>query len=311
MKSAACLALVLALAACQEPAFTEPVVLGGESVPAALLEQGKRVYGRYCERCHGVSGNGLGVASGAQWPPPRDFRLGKFKFAGVQDRGLPGDAELERIIRNGLRGTTMRPWRLRDSELRAVVQYIKTLSLPGKGFRNERLEVKPTVISADPFTSAEDVQAAIVWGEELYHASFQCSSCHPAYAGDSKHSDWRVSMRPDAPFDSVPKWSANYRSVLLPPDFLRHDMRSVAVIESRDHLDHDAADLYRSIAYGLQGPMPGFIHLGEDKVWAVAHYVKSLADSRNSDAARAMRDRLLRSASTPASSLRDPLQSAP
>jgi len=197
----------------------------------------------------------------------------------VQDRGLPSDEELERIITEGLKGTYMRPWILQPKERHAVIQYIKTFSREGKGFRSKRLKIKPPHIEPDPYQDSEQIAAAILEGEMLYHATFQCSSCHPAYASPEKFKEWDALMRPDHPEAPVPKWSENYRTVLLPPDFKRHQMRAVRSRKTPyGSLDHNVLDIYRAIAFGLQGPMPGYEHLGTDKVWAVAHYVKSLAD---------------------------------
>ncbi len=273
--------LVLVFGCSEKPVFTEPQVLGGVTVQADVLEQGRRVYQRYCLTCHGAKGDGRGVSAFGQWPPPRDFRKAKFKFAGVQDRGLPSDEELERIITNGLKGTYMRPWILQQRELKSVVQYIKTFSPDGKGFRSKRLKVKSPVIAPDPYETSEEIAAARVEGEELYHAMFQCSSCHPAYATPQQFAAWDALMRPSEPLAPVPKWSENYRTVLLPPDFQRHQMRAVRTRKGPGGvIEHNSLDIYRAIAFGLQGPMPGFEDLGADKVWAVTHYVKGLADGR-------------------------------
>lgn len=274
------LAVLSALGACDDkPVFTEPQLLGGVTVEAGVLEQGRRVYRRYCQTCHGPQGDGRGVSSYGQWPPPRDFRSAKFKFAGVQDRGLPSDAELERIITGGLKGTYMRPWLLQTSELKSVVQYIKTFSRDKKGFRKKRLKVKPPVIAPDPFVTPEQIAEAIAKGEELYHATFQCSSCHPTYATAAQFEEWDALMRTDSPHAPVPKWSENYRTVLLPPDFTRHQMRAVRTKKGPGGVElHNPIDIYRAIAFGLQGPMPGYEHLGAENVWAVTHYVKKLAD---------------------------------
>lgn len=285
----------LLLMACGEaPTFTEPQTLGGVEIAAEVLEQGKRVYRRYCATCHGNDGDGKGVTAFGQWPPPRDFRIAKFKFAGVQDRGLPSDKELRRIITQGLNGTYMRPWILRDTELNAVIQYIKTFSPEKKGFRSKRLKVKPPIIPPDPYDSPEKIAEARVLGEKLYHATFQCSSCHPSYVTKEKFSEWDAEMRAQDPYDPVPKYSENYRNVLLPPDFLRHDMRAVRSNRGEAGLEHRASDLYRSIAFGLMGPMPGFGHLGDKDVWAVVHYVKMLADQKESAEGNALRRRLQR-----------------
>jgi mono/diheme cytochrome c family protein len=241
-------------------------------VDAETLNRGRRIYIRYCQTCHGEEGNGKGPSSWGQWPSPRNFQSAKFKFAGILDRGLPHDDQLVRVIRGGLRGTAMKPWDLPENQIRDVIQYIKTFSPPGRGFRDPDLEVYEPVIPDDPWS---DRSAAIARGEELYHSIFQCSSCHPQFVSDEQFAKWK-NTRPRAidPLESVPKAAPGYGNVLLPPDFRVHPMRSVAESEA----GYAARDLYRVVAFGLQGPMPGYVHLGEKDVWAVAHYVKSIAD---------------------------------
>ncbi len=237
-------------------------VLGGVEVSGSVLAAGKRVYRANCAPCHGVDGDGRGQAASVSFPPPRDFTAAKFKFAGVSDRGLPADGELVRIITGGLPGSSMPAWDLPDTELRDVIDYIKSFSPPGKGFRDPARRVSVPAIGPDP-VGPEEREAAIAEGERLYHEVFECAKCHPSQG-----------QRP--PRASVPKWSETYKSILVPTDFGRHQMRSVR--RDRDSR-HNLRDLYRAIAFGLQGPMPATIHLGEANVWAVAHYVKSILDS--------------------------------
>jgi len=275
--SRAALVLVLVLGsalACAPEPFSEAQVLGGVKIPASSLNRGFDLYQRHCLPCHGEQGDGRGPSSWGAWPAPRDFRLAKFKFAGVLDRGLPNDDELVRIVRDGLPGTSMPAWDLPDAQLRAVLHYIKTFSSPGQGFRNPDLEVQRHEIPPDPWVSKKS--EALERGSLLYHSIFQCTQCHPLYATQSDFARWKASPpRADDPELSVVKPAPGYSTVLLPPDFRHHRMRAVR------HTDAGfvAADLYRAIAFGLSGPMPGYVHLGEADVWAVAHYVKKIADA--------------------------------
>lgn len=282
------LVALVSLAACDEPRFTEPERLGGVEIAPEVLERGREAYLRYCIACHGERGDGRGPAAFGMWPPPRDFTEARFKFAGIRDRGLPHDRELERIVRFGLDGTGMKAWDLPDRELKAVVHYLKTFSPEGEGFRSERLEVKKPEIPPDPFQDAEAREGALARGEKLYHSYFECAKCHPSYVEPERFEAWDANQRAEDPYAPVPKWSPNYETVLLPPDFLRHPMRSVRETERGAR----AGDLYRVIAYGLQGPMPGYGHLGQEDVWAVAHYVKSLVDLRGTEEGRARRAEL-------------------
>ena len=266
-------------------------LLGGCAADPA--ERGRHLYDRYCAICHGEAGDGRGPSAAFLWPPPRDFRSAQFKYAGGADGALPTDEELARVVRQGLAGTAMQPWDLPDAELALILDHIKTFSPPGRGFRDpERRPAPRPPIPPDPYTTGAARTAALSLGALAYHGTFQCSQCHPAYGTPSQLSAWGA-QRTDAPLEPVPKWSATYRSVLLPPDFLRHPMRWVRATRSPSgRLDHDAGDLYRIIAHGMNGPMPGYGHLPPNQIWAVVHYTKRVADQQGTDEGRALRRKL-------------------
>jgi mono/diheme cytochrome c family protein len=268
-------------------------VLGGRRIDGSHLARGRRLYDRYCAICHGEAGDGRGPSAAFLWPPPRDFRSAQFKYAAGADGGLPTDGELARVVRQGLAGTAMQPWDLPDAELGAILDHIKSFSPPGRGFRDpERRPVPRPTIPPDPYTTGASRAAALSLGALAYHGTFQCSQCHPAYGTPSQLSAWGA-QRTALPLEPVPKWSATYRSVLLPPDFLRHPMRWVRATRTPSgRLDHDAGDLYRIIAHGMNGPMPGYGHLPPNQIWAVVHYTKRVADQQGTDEGRALRRKL-------------------
>ena len=268
-------------------------VLGGRTIGGERLARGARLYQRYCAICHGDEGDGRGPSAAFLWPPPRDFRSAQFKFAPAVEGGLPADQDLARVVRQGLAGTAMQPWDLPDAELGPILDHIKTFSPPGRGFRDpERRAVALPATPPDPYSTGASRTAALSLGALAYHGTFQCSQCHPAYGTPAQLDSWKA-PRPQVPLEPEPKWSATYRSVLLPPDFLRHPMHWVRSARSRDgHLDHDLSDLYRVIAYGMNGPMPGYGHLPPNQIWAVVHYTKWVADQRGTDQGRALRRKL-------------------
>ena len=268
-------------------------VLGGRTIDGDRLARGRRLYQRYCAICHGDRGDGRGPSAAFLWPPPRDFRSAQFKFAGAAEGSLPADQELVRIVRQGLAGTAMQPWDLPDAELGPVIDHLKTFSPPGRGFRDpSRRPAAPLVVPPDPYTTGSSRAAGLQLGAVAYHGQFQCSQCHPAYGTPGQLRAWGA-PRPVDPLEPAPKWSASYRTVLLPPDFLRHPMRWVgAGHHPSDRLDHDPNDLYRIIALGMNGPMPGYGHLPPGQIWAVVHYTKWLADQRGSEQGRGLRRKL-------------------
>src|SRR5262249_21960528 len=111
-----------------EVEFQETMRLGGKIVSKETLEQGREAYTHYCRACHGACGDGRGPASKGLRPPPRDFRLGQFKFIAVKAGDLPSDDDLKRIILGGLKGTAMLPWDVPEDDVDPIIQYIKTFS---------------------------------------------------------------------------------------------------------------------------------------------------------------------------------------
>ena len=99
------------------PPFTAPVTLGGRNVSTGALEHGRDVYTHFCRPCHGDAGDGKGPAAGGLRPPPRDLRLGVYKFAAVAAGQLPRDADFVRTLRHGLHGTAMLSWDVPDAEV--------------------------------------------------------------------------------------------------------------------------------------------------------------------------------------------------
>lgn len=274
--TAGALALALLAAGCADEPISAPQKLGGETRSAETLSLGQELYLRNCASCHGEHGDGAGPAAAGMKPAPRDFRTGVFKFAGAPDQYLPHDDELIRIVKGGLTGTPMRAWDLTEDEISAIIQYIKTFSPPGEAFRDPDREVFEPEVPPDPYEGR--IEEAVTEGEELYHTALQCNQCHPTYVSPERYEEWEFPLpRTDAPYRPAPRYSPAYDEVLLPDDFLRHPLRSV---QADDDGALRAADLYRVIAYGLQGPMPGFAHLGDESMWAIAHYVRSIAEMR-------------------------------
>lgn len=122
--------VLLVGSACESaPRFTAPMVLGGVEVPAAVLDQGSRVYEMRCASCHGDDGSGQGSAGRALSSPPRDFRVADFRYKSTPGEELPSDADLELTIREGRIENGMPAWStLTLDDRSAVIAYIKTFS---------------------------------------------------------------------------------------------------------------------------------------------------------------------------------------
>ena len=119
-------------------------------------------------------------------------------------------------------------------------------------------------------------------------------ACHPAYATKPEIYAFTKELtgnevrefRPDLYF-AVAK-DSDYGVKILPPDFTFNDLRGGDTL----------ADIYRAIASGIGGTaMPTWKNvLPEGDLWAMAHYVRSLAMLRDTPEAGALDDPAARSA---------------
>lgn len=293
---AAAAALLFAGCSAPGPRFEEAMVLGGKRVSARRLNAGREAYMTYCSACHGVKGDGKGPAAVGLRPPPRDFRQGHFKFAAVASGQLPNDEDLVRIVNGGLHGTAMLPWNeVPAKEVSDILQYVKTLSprwadgKPGE----------PIVPGPDPWGEARRDESK-VRGMKVYHGLAQCLSCHPAY--ETKETintaslelvKREATLRPD-PYHAELKESS-YGVKLMPPDFTRDKVRSGETL----------ADIYRTIASGIGGTaMPTWKGaLPDEDIWAMAYYVRSLVEIRDTPEAEAKRRHLIEALASPAATV--------
>lgn len=80
------------------------------------LAQGAQVYARHCAECHGDTGTGDGFAADQLPIMPTDFTGERPVFE-----------ESQRVLRNGVPGTSMAPWtdRLNDAEIAAVSHFVR------------------------------------------------------------------------------------------------------------------------------------------------------------------------------------------
>jgi len=276
---------IFALGACEPDNWgPDELAQGTSQQRQKLLERGRQSYAMYCVGCHGEKGDGNGPAARFLNPKPRDFRVGRLKFAGVPANSAPTDEDYLRVIDHGLSGTAMPSWNLVSrAEQKAIVAYVKTF-YPGWGKDDE---VPPVSLPADPFRGKPE--AGIAEGERLYHGFTACYNCHPAYVLKPKIAEYSASyklpiteFRP-ALYESVEKesdWGANIR----PPDFLVDRLKLASTREL----------LALVIATGVGGTaMPSWASsLKPEQLWGLAYYVESLTQKRGTPAATQLKQTL-------------------
>jgi len=310
--------LALTLTACRSrptPTFEPLKLADGRVVPAQTLSRGHAVYTHYCESCHGERGDGQGPAGRGMRPVPRSFRQGLFKFGGVAAGELPTDDALKRTLRRGLHGTPMFAWDVPESDLDAVVQYLKSFSPRWK----EEAPGTPLAPTPDPWKGRD--AEAVERGKVVYHVAGAgnagCASCHVAYLSRAQWAGLmekalgrKVDLSRVDPYTAQPRDSEHPVQVdargepmqtakVLPPDFLFHPLRTVwpegeKVDGAPYTAERQREDLYRVIATGVGGTaMPTWKGaIPEENLWALAYYVQTLVRLRDTDEARALKERL-------------------
>lgn len=220
----------------------------------SLFAAGRFVYQKNCQVCHGRFGEGDGELVREWEVLPRNFAQARFKYRSTPSGKLPTDADLERTIRRGISGSAMPVFKhLRDEEVRAVIEYLKSFSSLWKDPANH---AEPVRLSKRPTWFADEEQRIrqTAAGRELFGTL--CAPCHgPNGAGDGLSAATLVDAdeRPIKPAD------------------LRQPLRS----------GPDPEDVYRTIMTGITGtPMVGFSDtLSDEQVWQLAAHVISLQSS--------------------------------
>ena len=241
------------LAALVPIALAATTALAGPS--AEVLAEGAKVYGRYCQGCHGVAGDGKGPAADMLIVKPRDFTKGVFKFGSVPSGQLPTDEDLYRIITRGVYRTSMPEWSLlTERERIAVIAYIKGFSPEWQ----KRGPGEPVFIPRPPATLGSP--ESIARGKELYQM-LGCRACH----GATGHGDGpsAATLDPDAwgnpqkPFDFT---SGRLKSGPTPQDVYRTFMVGVGgtampsfgdIFQNPDGETFRAGDAWNLVSYIL------------------------------------------------------------
>jgi mono/diheme cytochrome c family protein len=220
----------------------------GAAAAASEAPPGGELYQKLCSQCHGENGDGKGVAAARLVPRPRDFTAGKFKVRTTPNGALPTDADLLRVIRDGMPYTSMPGWsHLSDAQLEELVAAVKSFSAD---FEDPARAPEPIAIPNAPRATAESAEK----GREVY-ARIGCGACHGELGrGDGQSApnltdDWGDSIRPA---DLTKRWT-----------FRGGPTRT---------------DIYRTFTTGMNGtPMPSFAEsLSDEERWQLVDYIASL-----------------------------------
>jgi cytochrome c oxidase cbb3-type subunit 2 len=209
--------------------------------------------------CHGIIGDGQGMAAHMLRVPPRDFRQGFFKFRSTASGSVPTDHDLLQTVTQGLRWTGMvgRP-DLSEADRRAVVQYLKTFS--------PRFAAEPPAAPIAVPRPPPQSQALLEEGRRLYYEA-GCVRCH----GERGRGDGA----------STAELRDDWGRPTQPSDLTWRPLKRGAGVEG----------IYLTIATGLSGtPMPSYKDALDDQgIWALVYYLESLVPAeRRLSATRAL-----------------------
>lgn len=229
-------------------------LVAGAAAPAAAQQpDAAAVYDKWCAGCHGADGGGDGAAAAYMLPRPRDFTRALYQIRTTPSGALPTDADMLRVIDEGMPGTAMPGWRelLGERERRALVEHLKSMS---PFFEDEAPE--PVDFGSAPSSSEERLEQ----GRELYQ-QLECWKCHGQRG------------RGDGP--SAPTMQDDDDFPIRPADLTENWLfNGGGTVE----------DIFRRFRTGMDGtPMPSYSDLidagiaTEDDLWSLAHYVRSLA----------------------------------
>ena len=221
-------------------------LLTAAEAAGAQPADGRQVYQRHCEVCHGLTGDGNGEAAARLRTKPADFTAGRYKFRSTVSGAPPTHEDLLRTVTRGVRGTAMVPQtHIGAGELRAVVAYLKLLSP-----RFAEAARAPVPVPPAPGVTPE----LVARGARVYRAS-GCPECH----GDGGKGDGPSARKGMKDSRDLP---------IVPTDLTRRPLKRGS----------DTQETWKSIALGLDGtPMPSYADaLEPGETWALVFFLESL-----------------------------------
>jgi mono/diheme cytochrome c family protein len=270
----------------------EPLLV--ESVDRMHLRHGREVYTRQCAGCHGITGDGQGPAAAYLNPPPRDYRLGRFKFTSTPRGSKPRREDLVRIIRHGAKGTSMPTFRFMSQEdLEAVIDYVILLSSRGE------VEYRLMKFSEGQLGEEDDIDAQTVAEQaQLIAQSWADADLNivrpltpqPQYTPESVEAGARAFVQLNC-YKCHGKDGRGNKQFDVGKDDWGRIAYAADLTTGMLHGGRRPVDIYRRIYSGINAtPMPAFAQPDTGKgetelqrsqtIWNLAHFITTVVEGK-------------------------------
>lgn len=228
----------------------------GDEYDRADIERGAQLYDEFCSNCHGSEGDGVGNVN---------LKAGQFRHAST-------DQNFRRILTRGIPGTAMPPGDYADSDLVAIVAYVRTMRDYDGGV--------VTLGNANR-------------GEVLFEGKGACTSCHRVAGNGSR-------LGPDLTSIGAIRGAGSMRATLLDPTGsmlpsnrsmravktngevvsgrrLNEDTYTVQILDNQERLVSLEKSALQELTVISQSPMPSYADtLNEEELADLLAYLVTL-----------------------------------
>ena len=277
----------------KQPADAKEPVLA-EKVDRLHLQHGREVYTRQCYGCHGTTGDGKGPAANYLNPPPRDYRLGRFKFTSTPRGSKPRREDLVRIIRHGAKGTSMPTFRfMAQDDLEAVIDYVMLLSSRGEvEFRLMRL-AESQLAEEDNIDAQLVAEQAQLIAQSWADADTQIVrplTPQPQYTQESIEAGAKAFVQLNC-YKCHGRDGRGNKAFNVGKDDWGRIAYAADLTTGMLHGGRRSVDIYRRIHSGINAtPMPSFAQPDSGKgetetqrsetIWRLAHFITSIVEGK-------------------------------
>lgn len=266
---------------------TSPKLIGGEGLDPRHLMRGAEIYRARCAGCHGISGDGEGLAARHLYPRPRDYRRGIFKFTSTPFGAKPLREDLMHTLKQGALGTSMPSFGLLPEEdLEAVLDYVLVLTHRGELETLLALEAGGED-AVDPANVAGYVQEiAGLWQQAAAQTVYPLTR-EPPYTTASIEQGKKAFLTETAGCFKCHGADGRGQPVSNTQEFKDSwgfQTRAADLSAGMFHGGGRSDDIYRRIFAGINGtPMPSFqqkLAAEPETFWHLVHYVQYISSAR-------------------------------